>query len=152
MGDEMEKLKHKLRIMSQEIETKEFFYNSKELTFERLLTEKTALLAAFSSDLEKCKKENGEMTLNLKQLKNSNDNLRKVLREKEERIDMHKLDMKNKSKNSSAKVKCLEEANRSQLQIIQRLQQGKKSQNLKKPLVEISKKSQLERKNSEKAF
>ena len=123
----MKKLEEKLGILKEnfkEIVTKEKFYTSKEVTFERILTEKTERLAAYSSDLEKSKKENGEMILNLKHLKNSNDNLRKVLREKEERIDLHKLDMKNKSKNSSAKVKCLEEANRSQLQIIQRLQQG----------------------------
>lgn len=122
---EMDKLKQTSARLHQDVETKKTFYKSKEQIFERVISEKTALLTAFTNDLDKSKNENSDMTLQLKQLKYSNENLRKVLREKEERIDNHKLDMRNKTKNSSAKVQCLEEANRSQLQIIQRLQQGK---------------------------
>ena len=91
---------------------------------ERLLEERAALADTFANELEQQRTQKIEMATQVARLRAANENLRNVLREKETRIDAHKVDMRNKSKNSSAKVQALEEANRSQMQIILRLQQG----------------------------
>lgn len=97
--------------------------DEKSRASERLLEEKSGLIDAFANELEQHRTEKIEMATQLARLRAANENLRNVLREKETRIDNHKVDMRNKSKNSSAKVQALEEANRSQMQIILRLQQ-----------------------------
>lgn len=112
---------HKLRLEKNETEM-----NCHKITSEKnynLIRQQNTTIETYKSEITKSRNMFDEVSDELRNIKNGNASLRKVLREKEERIDSLKLEIRNKSKNSIAKVKCLEEANRSQSAMLQRLQQ-----------------------------